>query len=63
MGFTQDGDETCACSVCVLCNEVLQNNSVVSSKFKKSFLNKPGKYKDKPVSFFPLAYSMEQNPY
>ena len=37
MGVTQDGDETSACPVCVLCNEVLPNNSVVPSKLKTSF--------------------------
>jgi hypothetical protein len=56
MGFTQDGAETSACPVCALCNEVLQNNSVVLFKLKHHFITKPGEHKGKPVSFFPLTY-------
>jgi hypothetical protein len=34
MGFTQDGDETSPRPVCILCNEVLQNNTMAPSKLK-----------------------------
>jgi hypothetical protein len=47
MGFTEDGDETSPCTVCILCNEVLQNSSVAPSK-----LNCHSEHKGKPRSFF-----------
>jgi hypothetical protein len=55
MGFTQDGDETSTCPVCALCNEVLENNSVVPFMLKHHFKTQPGEHNGKPVSFFPIT--------
>jgi hypothetical protein len=55
MGFTQDGDETSPCPVCILCNEVLQNSSVVPSKLNHYFETKHSEHKGKPISFSNLC--------
>jgi hypothetical protein len=49
VGFTQDSGET---SPRILCNEVLQNSSMVPSKLKHHFETKHIEHKGKPLSFF-----------
>jgi hypothetical protein len=40
MGFTHEGGEISPRPACVLCNEVLQNNSMVPSKLRRHFEKK-----------------------
>jgi hypothetical protein len=47
----QDGDRTSPHPVCILCNEILQNNSVAPSKLEHHFEIKHSKCKGKPHSF------------
>jgi hypothetical protein len=51
ISFTQDSDETSPRPACILCNEVLKNNSTAPSKLKHHFETKHREHKGKPLSF------------
>ena len=51
-GFSWTGDEAEPIPLCVICYEILSNDSMKPSHFKRHFESKHKEYHDKPVEFF-----------
>jgi hypothetical protein len=51
LGFTYTGDETASDALCVLCNKVLPNSSMLPAKLHKHHDTNHPEYRDKDISF------------
>ena len=51
MGFTQDNYKTCPSPAYILCNEVLQNNSMTPAKLNLHFETKHSEHQAKTHSY------------
>ena len=44
------------CQMCLLCNEILENDNFKPVKLKRHFNTKHNSYANKPMKFFPMLF-------
>ncbi|KAM4808386.1 zinc finger BED domain-containing protein 5-like [Rhinophrynus dorsalis] len=52
LGFTYSGNENNPCPQCLVCGEILANESMVPNKLKRHFTSKHSHLSEKPVEYF-----------